>query len=118
MCLAIILPEWSSRGWESCLCLELLHNLVSNLAERRHQPSAHFVELADLHHVSMRPEPLPTTETRAVPQVLEPVDEARIGAIPPIEFIPRAGPDCLAIPCSQEFAKHQCRASESRGGPF
>src|SRR4029077_7143921 len=90
---------------ESCLCVDLLHNLASDLAGCGHQPLAQFVEMAAFQNVWIWPEPLPPTETYAVRQVPGPVNEARTGRIPPIGLIPRTGPDCLANSRTRASAK-------------
>jgi hypothetical protein len=43
---------------ESCLCVDLLHNLASDLAGCRHQPLAQLVLMAAFQNVWIRPEPL------------------------------------------------------------
>jgi hypothetical protein len=55
---------------ESCVCVDLLHNLASELAGCGHQPLAQFVEMAAFQNVWIRPEPLLPTETYAIRQVL------------------------------------------------
>jgi hypothetical protein len=103
---------------ESCLCVDLLHNLASDLVGCDHQPSAPFLETASFQNVRILPEPLPPTEPYAVRQVLEPVNEARTGRIPPIKFISRTGLDCLANSRTQASAKAECRVTEKRDGLF
>lgn len=101
---------------EGCLCVDLLHNLASDLDGCGHQPLAQSVEMAAFQNAWIWPEPLPLTETCPVRQVLVPVNEARTGAIPPIGFIPRSGPDCLANSRTQASGKAECRVSERRDG--
>ena len=72
---------------EICFCVDLLHNLASELAGRGHQSLAQFVEMAAFQNVWIWPEPLPPTETYAVRQFLAPANAASIGRISPIGFI-------------------------------
>ena len=119
---SVVHPRWGCRVVHSrveiCLCVDLLHNLASDLPGCGHQPLAQFVEMAAFQHMWIWPEPLPPTETYAVRQVPGSVNKARTGRIPAIGFISRTGPDCLANSCKPASGKAECRASEKRDGLF
>ncbi len=55
---------------ENCFCVDVLHNLASDLAGCSHQPLAPFVEMVAFHNVRIWPEPLPPPETSAVRRVV------------------------------------------------